>query len=586
MTDAATGSPVQDATIITSAGYTCNGKPDGTYLFQNPPGQITVTAEAPGYVTWTRSVNVADLHTLILDIQLQPLAGATGWLAGTVTDAETGLPIANAIIETGDGFSVFTFADGAYAIDLPIGLYTVTARASGYHFFTKSGITVGDQEEITVNFQLTPYSTSTNGPSNNEPSDDEPYNNEPPTIDAGPDRSVGEGAEIILDGSGFSSGDVTLCVWTQIAVPPVALSDPFSDSPRFTSPVVGEQGADLTFRLTVVDGQCSKASDDITIHVSGTPLPPTQSYDTPEPDAVFPDNPADAVSPVSTFQIQLPENMGEGNTHDWTRWQISRDADFSSIVLDTSSASHLTALPVPDFVLEGNTAYFWRARININETGESDWSAPATFETGPDQMDGAESKCNGDADLDGNGVPDKDQADMRCLKTADGQYWLGVKIADNVASVESMNCADHNAVADAEGKPEKMPFGLIGFRIKLKTIGDTANVTVYFPEAIAVGAKWYSHNRLEGWRDNSNHAVFSEDGRSVVLAFRDGGFGDVDGAANGVIVDPSGLVGNIATATNQDGVFSRPTSDVGRRRRGMFYRVRDGIADFVGWVER
>jgi hypothetical protein len=46
---------------------------------------------------------------------------------------------------------------------------------------------------------------------------------------------------------------------------------------------------------------------------------------------------------------------------------------------------------------------------------------------------------------------------------------------------------------------------------------------------------------VNGWQDYSDHAIFSEDRKSVTLEFKDGGFGDADGTANGIIIDPSGL---------------------------------------------
>jgi hypothetical protein len=57
---------------------------------------------------------------------------------------------------------------------------------------------------------------------------------------------------------------------------------------------------------------------------------------------------------------------------------------------------------------------------------------------------------------------------------------------------------------------------------------------------------------LSGWQDYSAHAVFSADRKSVTLSFMDGGFGDADGVANGVIVDPSGVGATIAQPGEND----------------------------------
>jgi hypothetical protein len=66
-------------------------------------------------------------------------------------------------------------------------------------------------------------------------------------------------------------------------------------------------------------------------------------------------------------------------------------------------------------------------------------------------------------------------------------------------------------------------------------------VTIYFSEEAADGAKWYFYDSINGWVDYSEHATFSPDRKSVRLELKDGGYGDSDGVANGIIVDPSGF---------------------------------------------
>lgn len=64
---------------------------------------------------------------------------------------------------------------------------------------------------------------------------------------------------------------------------------------------------------------------------------------------------------------------------------------------------------------------------------------------------------------------------------------------------------------------------------------------MYLSGEATEGAKWYKYDVTNGWQDNSDHAILSEDRRSVILEFKDGGFGDGDGTQNGIIIDPSGL---------------------------------------------
>lgn len=82
--------------------------------------------------------------------------GDTGTLAGTVTDAATGSPIAGATLTlTGPtGREVSTGADGKYSTTLPVGDYQVAVAAFGYGSTTKPA-TVTDGATTTLNVALT-----------------------------------------------------------------------------------------------------------------------------------------------------------------------------------------------------------------------------------------------------------------------------------------------------------------------------------------------------------------------------------------------------------------------------------------------
>ena len=108
-------------------------------------------------------------------------------------------------------------------------------------------------------------------------------------------------------------------------------------------------------------------------------------------------------------------------------------------------------------------------------------------------------------------------------------------------------------------KPEELPMGLISFILQVETFGAIGEVVVYFSEAAPSEAKWYKYTPVNGWQDYSDHAVFSDDRKSITLEFKDGGFGDADDTENGKIIDPSGL-----------GLFSSspPSGDAGDNGAG------------------
>jgi hypothetical protein len=108
--------------------------------------------------------------------------------------------------------------------------------------------------------------------------------------------------------------------------------------------------------------------------------------------------------------------------------------------------------------------------------------------------------------------------------------------------------ADDRVVLDI-----KSVYGLIHFKLRLNETGAEATVMVHFSEPAPAGSKWYKFDPLaETWLDYSDYAVLSGDRKSVALTITDGGIGDLDGIANGIIIDPSGLGACEASADDGD----------------------------------
>lgn len=101
--------------------------------------------------------------------------------------------------------------------------------------------------------------------------------NVPPVADAGPDQTVDEGATVTLNGSNSDDSDdgIESYLWEQVDTTyPVTLSDPAAEQPTFTAPEVGQDGAALTFRLTVTDYSGATSSDTCIINVSYVNIAP------------------------------------------------------------------------------------------------------------------------------------------------------------------------------------------------------------------------------------------------------------------------------------------------------------------------
>jgi hypothetical protein len=125
-----------------------------------------------------------------------------------------------------------------------------------------------------------------------------------------------------------------------------------------------------------------------------------------------------------------------------------------------------------------------------------------------------------------------------------------------ITVVESV---DPITITDSEGRPDKLPLGLVRFKVAVPNPGDEAVVTLFLPAELPENAGWYKYDSTFGWQDYTamdcgltKCAIFI-DRRTVRLRLRDGapeagGLGDADLTVNGVIVDPGGPGITIAQA--------------------------------------
>jgi chitinase len=255
-----------------------------------------------------------------------------------------------------------------------------------------------------------------------------------------------------------------------------------------------------------------------------------------------------------------------GDTHGQTQWQIIRQAD-DRVVLAIKSAYELTSLSVPKLVLEEDTSYRWRARFFDNHRFASQWSQTSEFTT---ELHTEDTDGNGildaqevDAlmDLDGDGTADMDQEDIKCVNVQGANRQLGLSIQDSTAVVaiealESMDPSDPQFEGQGGAKPEHMPFGLIHFKLRVNEEGAEATVRVYLSEPVPAGSKWYKFDPIaDTWTDYSEYAVLSGGRKSVTLTIIDGGVGDLDGIANGIIIDPSGIAVSSAGDSSSDALL-------------------------------
>ena len=299
------------------------------------------------------------------------------------------------------------------------------------------------------------------------------------------------------------------------------------------------------------------------------------------PDAPVLVSPVDseAVSVLAVLKTGPFHSNVAGAVHAKTRWQVFRDED-DSCVLDIQSASALVSLTVPKLVLDEGTAYFWRAQFIDSNGRVSEWSDYEYFAT---ITTDADLNLNGipdvqevasTVDLDKDGLKDSEQTTIKSVKMEGTTVQIGVSIKDcpTAVAVESVESEDPRLPdAYASSKPKRMPFGLINFKVAVAHPGDPATVKLYFSAPAPLRSKWYKYDPIaDRWYDFSAYAQFSADRRSITLTLRDGGAGDADGIANGVIVDPAGVVEDedVATGGGDGGAVTGGGSGVGATSSG------------------
>lgn len=129
-------------------------------------------------------------------------------------------------------------------------------------------------------------------------------------------------------------------------------------------------------------------------------------------------------------------------------------------------------------------------------------------------------------------------ADAVTFKTATDMN-LGIRAANG--ALTSLIPLDTSTLTNNSNKPSNIIYGLVDLQVKVANPGDTATVTVFFPTPVPAGYKWFKYNALRGWYDFSEYARFNADRTQLTLSLVDGGIGDDDGVADGMIKDPGGL---------------------------------------------
>lgn len=261
--------------------------------------------------------------------------------------------------------------------------------------------------------------------------------------------------------------------------------------------------------------------------------------------------PADLAQSVSLSATLETGYAGTADpaAHGLTRWQAAADTAFSALVMDIESENCLNQLVVPTMVLVKESSYYWRARYIDNDGVGWMWSAVRRFATETEPFadddgngipDNQQMPAGRALDLDNDGTPDDGQAGMMVVALPDGSGQISFKAGDNVQSIQGLMRIDPADISDTANRPDDLPLELYGFRCTLETPDRPAFVRAICSAPFTDKAAWYKYDTVNGWQDFGPGITFGADRLSVLIELTDGGNGDADGVANGIVVDPSG----------------------------------------------
>ena len=371
--------------------------------------------------------------------------------------------------------------------------------------------------------------------------------NLPPTARAGTDQTVNEGQSVSLDGSGSEDSDGTIVsyFWQQTAGPTVSLPAANVDQPAFTAPDVGIQGESLTFKLTVTDEKGLQDTDEVTITVSWLNEPPVA--------AAGSDQSVAEGQTVTLDGSDSSDSDGDIVGYSWTQTGAG-----TMVVLSDSTGAQPVFVAPP-----------------VGLSGEI-----LTFELTVEDQFGLQSTDAVTITISDNGISGFPDEAITC-SSVEGDP-IGIT-QDGGGRLARLEMVDPTTITETDGKPRDFPMGMIDFHAKTDTIGGTVILTVHLAEPAPEHYHWFKYDASgDGWTiydevtdaNGEIGAVFNEARDQITITLVDGGMGDDDGVANGMIADPSGL-GTVFPALVETGSIG--SNDFAASGAGCFVQaVADG----------
>jgi predicted RNA-binding protein with TRAM domain len=514
--DAGPDQVVNEGDVVTLDGSNSTDPDDGiaSYLWEQKGGTpVTLSSTSAVQPTFTASDVGPSGESLTFQLTVTDYSGLQSSDTCIVTISWVNLPpTADAgpdqVVNEGDVVTL----DGSNSTDPDDGIASYSWAQTGGSPVTLSSSTVfrptftapdigPSGESLTFQLTVTDYSglQSTDTCIVNVS-----WSNLPPMADAGPDQTVNEGNTVTLDGSNSTDPDdgIASYLWKQLVGSQVTLSDPSAAVPTFTAPDVGMGGESLTFQLTVTDGGGLKSTATSIVNVSWVNAAPWADA-----------GPDQTVEEGATLTL---DGSNSTDPDDGIASYLWTQTDGPPVTLSDASAVQPTFVtPIVD--LSGATLTF---RLMAKDLGGLQASGVVSITVNDNGI---------------TGFP----ADVLTTRTLAGEPF-GIR-EDNGGSFTRLTFIDPSTMPASFGKPDNLIYGLVEIEVRVSAPGAPTTVTIFLPSPAPDGYGWYKYNDTAGWIDYNGNAAFNSARDQVTLTLEDGGTGDDDGVANGVIVDPSGL---------------------------------------------
>ncbi|MBI5063715.1 MAG: hypothetical protein HZB87_09715 [Desulfatitalea sp.] len=284
-----------------------------------------------------------------------------------------------------------------------------------------------------------------------------------------------------------------------------------------------------------------------------------QNQSPSQPAITYPVNGATAVDLTPVLYASAFSDANATDTHLKSQWRIISKKNQRTVLQVTRSDAYLTYYRVPRLVLSKNTEYTCQVRFYDNHGLASEWSSASAFTTRSTTYlrSSALPDTQGDIasiDLNANGLADTEETETILSAAAyDGQHALAVSIeeaGEKIVSIDDLVSIDPNTEEPLPLVKDIGPYGLVSYCIQVPQVGQEASVRLFFSEPIDPQAAWIAQAANGEWRNGTTQIHPEADGVSAVRLLKDGGENDIDGVANGTIIDM--VATREAAATAQD----------------------------------